>query len=254
MENKIKELERQLAETKEENIRAENIRREFVANVTHELKTPLTSIAGFAETLEGSAGDDPAVRSKFLNIIMIETQRLSRLIDDILVLSDIESGREIPKDVDISVKQAISEVLGALEPQANAKNISLHFEAEYDMYISGDYDRFKEMMFNLIENAIKYSDSGKNVYVTAEKVMGEDAEDGQVVICVRDEGIGISDEHIPRLFERFYRVEKSRSRNVGGTGLGLAIVKHIAALMDAEISVKSKVGEGSSFTVTFTKP
>jgi two-component system phosphate regulon sensor histidine kinase PhoR len=254
MQKRIEELERQLAETKEENIRAENIRHEFVANVTHELKTPLTSIAGFAETLEGSAGDDPAVRSKFLNIIMIETQRLARLIDDILVLSDIESGREVPKDVDIDVKQAVCEVLGALEPQANAKDISLHFEAESEICIGGDYDRFKEMMFNLIENAIKYTGSGKNVYVTAEKVIGEDAEDKQVIICVRDEGIGISDENIPRLFERFYRVEKSRSRNVGGTGLGLAIVKHIAALMDAEVSVKSKVGEGSNFTVKFKKP
>jgi two-component system phosphate regulon sensor histidine kinase PhoR len=247
MQKRIEELERQLAETKEENIKAENIRHEFVANVTHELKTPLTSIAGFAETLlDGSAGEDPAVRNKFLNIIMIETQRLSRLIDDILVLSDIESGREVPKDVDINVKQAICEVLGALEPQANAKEINLHFEAESEMYIAGDYDRFKEMMFNLIENAIKYTGNEKNVYVTAEDVEGR-----QVVICVRDEGIGISDENIPRLFERFYRVEKSRARNVGGTGLGLAIVKHIAALMNAEISVKSKVGEGSSFTVTF---
>jgi two-component system phosphate regulon sensor histidine kinase PhoR len=251
MQKKIRELERQLAETKEENIKAENIRHEFVANVTHELKTPLTSIAGFAETLEGSAGEDPAIRSKFLNIIMIETQRLARLIDDILVLSDIESGREVSKDVDIDVKQAICEVIGALEPQAKAKDISLHFEAEYEMYIGGDYDRFKELMFNLIENAIKYSDSGKNVYVTAEKKMDEDAEGRHVVICVRDEGIGISSENIPRLFERFYRVDKSRSRNGGGTGLGLAIVKHIAALMDAEVSVKSKVGEGSSFIVAF---
>jgi two-component system phosphate regulon sensor histidine kinase PhoR len=191
------------------------------------------------------------LRKKFLNIITIESQRLGRLIDDILIIADIESGREIAGNEDIDVKLAIEEVLGALAPQAGDHNIKLHFDAEYEMYIGGDYDRFKEMMFNLIENAIKYSGDGKNVYVHAEKTVDDLEGDDRVVISIRDEGIGISEENIPRLFERFYRVDKSRSRNAGGTGLGLAIVKHIAALMDAEVGVESEEGKGSTFTVSF---
>ena len=243
----IRDMERRLAETLEKYKRAENIRKEFVANVTHELKTPLTSISGFAETLQGGAGESPRTRARFLEIISLESARLSRLIDDTLIISDIESGRDIMSpEGDIDVKQAIGEVIESLRPLAKSKNAEIHFEAQYEIHIGGDEGRFKQMIVNLAENAIKYSDDGKNVYIKAEK-----GDDGRVSVSVRDEGIGISEDDIPRVFERFYRVDKSRSRDEGGTGLGLAIVKHIASLFEASVEVESELGVGSVFTIRF---
>jgi len=243
----IRELEKQLAEMIEKTGKAENIRKEFVSNVTHELKTPLTSISGFAETLQGSAGDNPEVRERFLEIISIETARLARLIDDTLIISDIENGRDhMSKDSDIDVRQAIEEVIETLRPMAEGESIGLRFECQYDMIIGGDEGRFKQLVYNLVENAVKYSGDGKYVYIEAER-----GEDRCAYIRVRDEGIGIAEEDIARIFERFYRVDKSRSRDAGGTGLGLAIVKHIAMLFDATIDVKSEPGAGSTFTIRF---
>ena len=243
----IRELEKQLAETIEKTKKAENVRKDFVTNVTHELKTPLTSISGFAETLQGSAGDNPEVRARFLEIISLESDRLARLIDDTLIISDIENGREhMPKDGDIDVRQAIEEVIETLRPMAESDEIELCFECQYNMFIGGDEGRFKQLIYNLVENAIKYSGDGKHVFINAEK-----EEDGCICVSVRDEGIGIEEAEIPRVFERFYRVDKSRSRDAGGTGLGLAIVKHIATLFDATINLESKPGAGSVFTIRF---
>jgi len=243
----IREMEKELAETFEKYKKADNIRKEFVANVTHELKTPLTSIAGFVETLQGGAGDKPEVRSRFLEIISLEAARLSRLIDDTLIISDIENGRDMaPLDGDVDVKQAIEEVLESLQALAESKSMEMRFEYQYEMHIGGNEGRFKQMMLNLVENAIKYSEDGKHVYIKAEK-----NDDGYVHVSVRDEGIGISEEDIPRVFERFYRVDKSRSREAGGTGLGLAIVKHIATLFNATLEVESEPGAGSVFTICF---
>jgi signal transduction histidine kinase len=250
----IREMERQLANRIDENMQAENIRKDFVANVTHELKTPLTSIAGFAETLQGRAGDDPDVRRRFVDIISIESARLARLIDDILILSDIEREERSKPGGSVEIKQAIEEVLDTLRPLAEEKGIGLSFEVQYEMFIGGEKDRFKQLMVNLIENAIKYSPAGTTVTVRAEKAekaKRDGHKDASVCVSVRDEGIGIAPEDIPRLFERFYRVDKSRSKEAGGTGLGLAIVKHIALLFDAEIAVESTPGEGSVFTVCF---
>ncbi|MDR0874767.1 MAG: hypothetical protein LBN12_00985 [Clostridiales Family XIII bacterium] len=250
----IREMERQLAERIDENMQAENIRKDFVANVTHELKTPLTSIAGFAETLQGRAGDDPDVRRRFVDIISIESARLARLIDDILILSDIEREEGSKPGGTVEIKQAIEEVLDTLRPLAEEKEIGLTFEAPYEMRIGGEKDRFKQLMVNLIENAVKYSPSGTTVTVRAEKTEKAEragSKGSAVCVSVRDEGIGIAPEDIPRLFERFYRVDKSRSKEAGGTGLGLAIVKHIAILFDAEIAVESTPGKGSVFTVCF---
>jgi len=243
----IRELEKQLAEMIEKTRKAENIRSEFVTNVTHELKTPLTSISGFAETLQGGAGDRPEVRARFLEIISLEADRLARLIDDTLIISDIENGREqMPKDADIDVRQAIDEVIETLKPMAESEAVTLHFDCQYNMIIGGDEGRFKQLLYNLLENAIKYSGEGKNVFVVAEK-----GNDDCVRVSVRDEGIGIAEEDVERIFERFYRVDKSRSRDAGGTGLGLAIVKHIAKLFGAAISVESEPGVGSTFSIRF---
>ena len=243
----IRMMEKQLAITIEKNKKAENIRKEFVANMTHELKTPLTSISGFAETLQGSAGKKPEVRTKFLEIISLEAARLERLIDDTLIISDIESGRDtMSPDGDIEIKHTIEEVLDSLQQLAKSRNIRLQTEIPHEMHIGGDAGRFKQLMVNLVENAIKYSEDGKNVYIMAVKET-----DGRVCVRVQDEGIGISKDDIPRIFERFYRVDKSRSREAGGTGLGLAIVKHIASLFDAALDVESELGTGSIFTIRF---
>ncbi|MDF2657165.1 MAG: hypothetical protein K0R19_3639 [Bacillota bacterium] len=241
----INQMERQLKITMKENKKAEQIRKDFVANVTHELKTPLTSISGFVETLQDGAAENPEIRTKFLDIIAIEAARLKRLIEDILIISDIEKKREVNTDSDINVRESILEILASMEPIIDAKNIKITTAFAYEIYIGGNNDRFKQLMFNLIENAVKYSHPGGAIAVTAER------KEGRVYISVKDEGIGIPEEHLPRLFERFYRVDKSRSQKEGGTGLGLAIVKHIAALFEAEIKVESELGKGSTFTVIF---
>jgi two-component system phosphate regulon sensor histidine kinase PhoR len=241
----INEMEKQLKTTMENNKKAEQIRKDFVANVTHELKTPLTSISGFVETLQDGAAEDPEIRAKFLDIITIEAARLKRLIEDILIISDIENKREFNTDSDINVRASIEEILASMEPIIEAKQVKVLTYYAYEIYIGGNPDRFKQLMVNLIENAVKYSHDGGTVSITAER------KEGKVYISVKDEGIGIPEESLPRIFERFYRVDKSRSQKVGGTGLGLAIVKHIASLFEAEIKVESKPGKGSEFTVIF---
>ncbi|WP_324825197.1 sensor histidine kinase [Sinanaerobacter sp. ZZT-01] len=239
----LNEMAEQLHLAVEEMEKAETIRREFVANVTHELKTPLTSISGFVETLQDGADENPQIRKKFLDIISVEASRLKRLIDDILIVSDIEGGREINTDTDINVKEVIEEIIVFLEPEMKKKAISVETTYPYEIYIGGNRDRFKQMMLNLIENAMKYSNENGKIKVTVKKL------EEKISIAVEDNGIGIAQEHLPRLFERFYRADKSRSQKVGGTGLGLAIVKHIVALFDGDIKVESEEGKGTKFTV-----
>ena len=237
---KMEELEK----AAEESQKSELIRLEFVDNVSHELKTPLTSISGFIETLQDGAAEDPEIRTKFIDIIAIETARLKRLIEDLLVLSDIESRRDSDQQ-EFDVKTAIMNTVEALRPIADDKHITILMDLDEGCSIRGSVDRFRQMMVNLIENAIKYSDKDSRIWVNAKD------KDGQLTISVRDEGIGIAPEHHDRLFERFYRVDKSRSKKAGGTGLGLSIVKHIAVLLGAKLSVESQVGEGTTFYVIF---
>lgn len=245
----VVKLQEQMVKTTEENKKAEQIRSEFVANVTHELKTPLTSISGFIETLQDGAAENPEIRNKFIDIIAIETSRLERLIEDVLVLSDIENKRA-PLDVEIiDTKDSLLKMISTMEPIASAKNIIIQTKLDDYCYIEGNIDRFFQMMMNLIENAIKYSKEEKEGKV----LVSSYNDDTKVYIEVSDNGIGISEEHFGRLFERFYRVDKSRTKKGGGTGLGLSIVKHIAALFDAEVKVKSKLGEGTAFTVVFNR-
>lgn len=240
--SKVREMEIAVEESR----RAESIRKEFVANVSHELKTPLTSISGFIETLQAGAAEDPEIRTKFIDIIAIETSRLKRLIEDLLVLSEIENKKDAEERV-FDVRNAVDSTVLALEPLAEDKHIDIVTKIDEGISITGSVDRFRQMLVNLIENAIKYSDEGSHVWVSAE-------DDGQhVTVSVKDEGIGIAPEHHDRLFERFYRVDKSRSKKVGGTGLGLSIVKHIAVLFGAKLKVESEVGKGSTFFVIFDK-
>ena len=240
----VLEMKNKLRKMSEENQRIENLRKEFVANVTHELKTPLTSISGFVETLQDGAAEDPEIRSKFIDIIAIESSRLKRLIEDLLVLSEIENKKEAaPEKID--VKRSITDTVEIIRPIAESRRVNVIMQIEEPLYIKGSGDRFRQMMVNLIENAIKYSNEGGRVWVKGRK------ESGRIVISVKDEGIGIAEENRDRLFERFYRVDKSRSRKVGGTGLGLSIVKHIAALFGADLKVESEIGKGSEFCVIF---
>lgn len=218
----------------------ENVRSQFVANVSHELKTPLTSIKGFAETLKYV--DDEPTKEKFLNIINDETDRLTRLINDILELSDLESSKELKKE-DIDVNGVINDVICLVKSSADKKNISLSTSINVIPIIKGDKDKLKQMLINLADNAIKYSENNASVTI------GSELEDNNCVIWVQDTGVGIPKEHIGRLFERFYRVDKARSRAQGGTGLGLAIVKHIVMAFKGTIDVESEVGKGSKFIV-----
>lgn len=215
------------------------MRSQFVANVSHELKTPLTSIKGFAETLKFVKDDE--TREKFLDIIDKEAERLSRLINDILVLSNIESNL-IADMHEFEPGSVIEEVLNIMRKTAINKNIKLEFSNNNNKKILGDRDKFYQLGLNLIENAIKYSkDASGQVEVLSYN------KDGYYCLEVRDDGIGIPKEDISRIFERFYRVDKSRKK--GGTGLGLAIVKHIVKIFNGEINVKSKLGEGTTFEV-----
>lgn len=236
----VMELQRQLEE-------AENIRKEFVANVTHEFKTPLTSISGFLETLQSGAQEDPEIRRKFLDILSIETSRLTRLIEDLLIISEIENKRTHQIDETFDVKDTLIQIIAAMKPISETLGIEIELEAEDGIYLTGSEDRFTQMLVNLIENAVKYSGIGKLVLVKAYKIKGH------VEVSVRDFGIGIESENIPRLFERFYRIDKSRSQKMGGTGLGLSIVKHAATLFNAKLKVESVYGEGSTFYIEFPR-
>ena len=222
--------------------RLENMRSEFVANVSHELKTPLTSIKGFSETLRYV--DDSETKNKFLDIIDKESERLTNLINDILILSNIENIHKMESEY-FNPGDVIENVLDMVKSQALKKNISIEYKDEFNNKIIGSKDKFHQLAVNLIENAIKYSN--ENGVVKIDLTL----EEQYFVFKVKDNGIGIPKNDIPRIFERFYRVDKSRSTR--GTGLGLAIVKHIVKLFNGEISVKSKVGRGSTFTVKIKK-
>ena len=222
----------------------EQMRTDFAANVTHELKTPLTSIKGFVETLQAGAIEDPEMAKRFLDIISMEADRLTRLINDVRSLSSMENGRVRVTTERLSLGKHAQDVCLMLENSARQKNIALSIEVGEDTFINANQDHVKQLLINLIDNAIKYTlnDGTVNVFVARE---GE-----SVKLRVKDTGIGIAQEHIPRLFERFYRVDKGRSRNMGGTGLGLAIVKHIVMDMGGQIDVQSELNVGTEFTVT----
>lgn len=222
--------------------RLENMRSQFVANVTHELKTPLTSIKGFSETLRYV--EDEKTRNKFLDIINKEAERLTRLINDILVLSDIENYCR-PSVEKFHPYEVIDEVIYIVKKQSDQKSIDVYFDNDYNGTLVGDRDKFYQLCLNLVENSIKYSEENSKVNIVAKEVKGK------FILEVIDNGIGIPGDDLPRIFERFYRVDKSRSTR--GTGLGLAIVKHIVKLFNGEIFVESKLGEGTKFTIKIKK-
>lgn len=221
----------------------EQIRTEFVSNVTHELKTPLTSIRGFIETLRSGASEDKEILGKFLEIIDIEAERLYMLINDILQLSEIETKQQDTNIATYDLEPIIGEIVSILSGVAEKKDIQLTAQCDAGLKITANRDRIKQMLINLIDNGIKYNKSNGSVTVKAWKT------EGKVIISVKDTGIGIASSHLPRIFERFYRVDKGRSRNMGGTGLGLSIVKHIVNLYNGDIKVDSEPGKGTEFII-----
>lgn len=226
------------------------MRADFVANASHELRTPLASLKGFVETLQGAAKDDPIARERFLKIMQQQAERMARLIDDLLSLSRIEMRAHVmPRDT-IDLGTIVAHVAQTLAPIAREKSVTLDVAPPQQAIVTGDRDELIQVFQNLIENAIKYSRTSGRVTVRSETLRTADRAP-RIAVSITDDGPGIAPEHLPRLTERFYRVNAAQSRNAGGTGLGLAIVKHVLNRHHAELQVDSVVGKGSTFRTVF---
>lgn len=223
--------------------RLEKMRSEFVANVSHELRTPLAAIRGFAETLKMGALHDPDSAEAFIQIIMDESDRLNRLVNDLLELSRIESKRLPLMYENVRVAELVSDVSELLAQEREKKSIDLAASGDDQLMVEADRDRLRQILINLVQNAIQYTPAGGQITVSWR------TDDSMFRIDVRDNGIGIPEEDVPHLFERFFRVDKARSRQSGGTGLGLSISKHLIELHRGTITVESSIGAGSCFTV-----
>ncbi|HZV11857.1 MAG TPA: ATP-binding protein [Candidatus Kapabacteria bacterium] len=224
----------------------EQYRKEFLGNVSHELRTPIFSIQGYIESLQRGAVDDPALSTKFLERAHSNVIRLNTLVNDLLEISLIESGEMRMSFRYFDIIPIMHQVADELEPAAAQKGLQIIVHAPYDdIEVYGDKERIKQVLINLADNAIKYTDQG-SITLSVSRI------EAQTTISVQDTGVGIPTEHLPRIFERFYRVDKDRSREAGGTGLGLAIVKHILEKHNTKIAVTSTPGNGSTFSFTLT--
>lgn len=222
----------------------ENVRKDFVANVSHELKTPITSIKGFIETLQDGAIENPEEARHFLDIISRHTNRLNSIIEDLLSLSRLEQNINTEHALEKSqLYPVVKSALQVCEVNASNKSIKITLNCNEDIYAYLDTFLFEQAIINLIDNSIKYSTENKEISIIASEIEKE------IVIEIKDQGVGIPEEHIPRIFERFYRVDKARSRKAGGTGLGLSIVKHIINSHKGYIAVTSRINEGSNFII-----
>lgn len=224
-------------------IHLEEVRKDFVANVSHELRTPVTSIKGFAETLLSGAKEDREVSQNFLEIIYKESDRLHSLIDDLLILSGVERADFTLQYDQVNVNETIEEALQLVSVALQEKKMKVNFNPKETYRITGDNDRLIQVFVNLLSNAISYSHAGKEIMIRIEKAKKE------LLIIIEDEGIGIEAAELPRLFERFYRVDGARSRDSGGTGLGLAIVKHLIEAHRGTVEVYSKPDVGTAFYI-----
>ena len=227
--------------------RLEIVRQEFLANVSHELRTPLTSILASAETLETGAIEDAENSQRFLSIIQKNATRMQRLIHDLLELGAIESGSVSVNLETVQLKSLVDDVMSTLAMSAAERGVSLRNLVPTDSKVTVDPHRLVQMLTNLVDNAIKFNREGGTITI-------EHTRNGCDRISVTDTGEGIPSQHLDRLFERFYRVDRARSRDLGGTGLGLAIVKHLAKVHGGEVSVSSRIGEGTRFTIELPRP
>jgi len=228
--------------------RLEEVRKEFVANVSHELRTPLTSIRGYLETLLDDVATDPATARRFLEIAHAHADRLGRLVDDLLQLSDIETGRVILRPAIIPLHQVVRDVMAIFEGQVAGKGLTLLNQVPQNLLVRADRDRLSQILVNLIDNAIKYTPEGGRVTLGAAP-----AANGMAEVWVADTGSGIPSTDLPRITERFYRVDKARSRELGGTGLGLAIVKHLVQAHGGELWIQSELGKGTTVRLTLPR-
>ena len=224
--------------------RLERVRQDFVANVSHELRTPLAAIQGYAETLLNGALEDGENNRKVLEVIKAHAARLNQISSDLLALSELESEGGVSATELVPVRQVVDAALRTIEPEARLRNVAVHRGEAADHRVAAHRLRLEQVLVNLLDNAVKFNRPGGEVWVESEKT-----EDGRLRISVADNGIGIPSDDLPRIFERFYRVDKARSREVGGTGLGLSIVKHAVERMGGKIAVESQLGKGSKFTV-----
>ena len=247
LEAEIKEMFEKAKNDIEYLERLQRMRSQFLANVSHELRTPIFSIQGYIETLLNGAIDDPKVNRHFLQKATDNTVNLSNLLNDLIDISMIESGEMRMSYRYFDINSYINTILSEFSLMAEEKNIQLIFnQSENNLQVFGDKDKLHQVFVNLLQNAIKYTDEGKiEIKLEEEKKF--------VNISIKDTGIGIPEEDLNRIFERFYRVDKARSRAVGGTGLGLAIVKHIIEAHNSKIAVSSKLGEGSTFSFKLKK-
>ena len=225
--------------------RLERVRKDFVANVSHELRTPLTAIRGYAETLLDGGLEDPENRHRFTEIIRAHAVRLGNITSDLLTLSDLESGRPGPPPEHISVQALVDSSLRSVASEARLTGIRLVRGRVEDADVLGNRTHLEQVLVNLLDNAVKFNRPSGEVRIDAQY-----GPEGRVTITVQDTGIGIPSEHLSRIFERFYRVDKARSREAGGTGLGLSIVKHIVERMNGSVTAESELGVGSKFIVT----
>jgi two-component system phosphate regulon sensor histidine kinase PhoR len=224
--------------------RLEAVRRDFVANASHELRTPLTSIRGFVEALEDGAKDEPGTAERFLGKIRTHADRMAALVEDLLELSRLESGARVPEPDETRPSDVAADVVASFAEQAARKPVSLRHEARGAPTVVTDRERVRRILENLVDNAVKYTPAGGHVVVSTLPGPG-----GSVRVQVKDDGPGIEAGHRERVFERFYRVDKARSRELGGTGLGLAIVRHLAESIGAQVTLDSEPGKGSTFTL-----
>ena len=226
--------------------RLEIVRQEFLSNVSHELRTPLTAIIAFVETLETGAMEDPESSQRFLSIIRKNASRMHALIDDILELTAIEGGNVTLRAAKVDLYELVEDVCSSLAAKASAQNVTLENNVKPEVVVHADARRLEQMLTNLIDNGIKFSREDGTVSISHERGTRD-------MIRVQDNGDGIPAQHLERLFERFYRVDRARSRDMGGTGLGLAIVKHLALLHGGEVTVTSELAKGTTFTIHLPK-
>lgn len=247
----LKPFTHRISEENFEKEQREELRQQFSANVSHELKTPLTSISGFAEILK-NGGTDEQTTKDFANTIYEETQRMISLVNDIIKLSKLDEKSISQEKEEINLTELSKEVITPLLPVAEKKNVKIDVEAENQVFINGVRSVIFEMIYNLVENAIKYNKNDGKVIVKVSKISENPSSKKQnVVLSVSDTGIGIPKNEQERIFERFYRIDKSRSKESGGTGLGLSIVKHGAKYHNAKVTLSSQEGKGSTFTIYF---
>jgi two-component system phosphate regulon sensor histidine kinase PhoR len=225
--------------------RLEKVRKDFVANVSHELRTPITAIRGYAETLQSGAINDPVAAPKMVDIIHRQSERLSELVEDLLELSRLESRQIQLAEKPVELLEATQRALEAVRPKAKPRGTTIDIQVPPNLFVLGDQRAIEQIVLNLVDNAVKYSPPNGRVELSAV------TRDGHVEMRVKDNGTGIEARHLPRIFERFYRVDKGRSREMGGTGLGLSIVKHLITTMKGDVRCESTPGQGSTFFIEF---